>query len=236
MDGDTDTHEILARLIRRVDGRYWGKYRGTVIDNNDPNNLGRVTAQVPQLLADTTLGWALPAFPYGGIAEQGFFAVPDIGAGVWIEFEGGDLAYPIWTGTWYSTGAVPESAKPAQKVWKTQSGHKLVLDDDAGSLTITDSNGNAVKMDSSQIAITAGQATKIVIDAPAIEIVANATHPMVFGDQLLQFLGQMVQMFNSHMHVGESTAPGGGPVTPQPPVPTMSPPSNSLLSQAVTTG
>ena len=111
-----------------------------------------------------------------------------------------------------------------------------MLDDDQGSLTITDSNGNTVTMDGDQIAITAGGASKIVIDAPSIQIVANAQHPLVFGDQLLQFLSQMVQMFNTHMHPGESTAPGGGPVTPQLPVPTMSAPSNTLLSQAVTTG
>jgi hypothetical protein len=153
-----------------------------------------------------------------------------------VEFEGGDLAYPIWTGTWYGDGMIPESGTPAQKILKTQSGHKLVLDDDQGSLTITDSNGNTVTMDGDQIAITAGGASKIVIDAPSIQIVANAQHPLVFGDQLLQFLSQMVQMFNTHMHPGESTAPGGGPVTPQLPVPTMSAPSNTLLSQAVTTG
>ena len=234
MNTNTDTHEILAKLINRVEGRYWGKYRGTVTDNGDPDNLGRVKAKVPQLLDDTELGWALPAFAYGGKSEQGLFAVPDVGAQVWIEFEGGDLSFPIWTGTWYTSGSVPESAKPAQKVWKTQSGHKLVLDDDAGSIAITDSNNNTVTMDGSQIAITAGGATKIVIDATTIEIVANAQHPLVFGDQLLQFLSQMVQMFNTHMHPGQTAGPV--PVTPQLPTPVMSPPSNSLLSQAVKTG
>ena len=61
-------------------------------------------AGVPRLLGDSeTTGWALPAFAYGGASEQGLFAVPDLGAGVWIEFEGGDLSYPIWSGTWYTT-------------------------------------------------------------------------------------------------------------------------------------
>ena len=139
------TETVLARLIERVEGRYYGKYRGIVSDNNDPNNLGRVKASVPRLLGDSvTTGWALPAFAYGGAKEQGFFAVADIGAGVWIEFEGGDLRFPIWSGTWYTTDAIPESAKPGKKVLKTKSGHKIVLDDDANSLTIADSNGNTV--------------------------------------------------------------------------------------------
>lgn len=150
------TDEILARLIERVEGRYYGKYRGQVTDNSDPDNLGRVKAKVPRLLGDEETGWALPAFIYGGAGEQGLFAVPDVGAGVWIEFEGGDLSYPIWSGTWYTSGAIPESAKPGQKVLKTKSGHKIVLDDDGGSLEITDSNGNSIKMDSEGIAITSG--------------------------------------------------------------------------------
>src|SRR5438874_13671783 len=130
----SQTDDVLARLVERVEGHYYGKYRGIVTDNSDPDDLGRVKAKVPRLLNDEETGWALPAFIYGGISEQGFFAVPDINAGVWIEFEGGDLSYPIWTGTWYSSGTIPESAKPAQKVLKTQSGHKLILHDDAGSL------------------------------------------------------------------------------------------------------
>ena len=227
---------IVARLIERVEGRYFGKYRGQVTDNNDPDNLGRVKATVPRLLADEETGWALPAFVYGGISEQGLFAVPDIGAGVWIEFEGGDLSYPIWSGTWFTSGAIPESAQAGKKVFKTKSGHKMVFDDDGGSLEITDSNGNSVSMDSNTVKITAGGALKVVIDAPQIELVDGATSPLVFGDQLTQYLNQLVQLFNSHMHPGETTAPGGGPVTPMPPTPTLSPPTPSLLSTKVKTG
>jgi Type VI secretion system/phage-baseplate injector OB domain len=227
---------IIARLIERVEGRYFGKYRGQVTDNNDPDNLGRVKASVPRLLGDEETGWALPAFVYGGTSEQGLFAVPDIGAGVWIEFEGGDLSYPIWSGTWFTSGAIPESAQAGKKVFKTKSGHKMVFDDDGGSLEITDSNGNSVSMDSSTVKITAGGALKVVIDAPQIELVDGATSPLVFGDQLTQYLNQLVQLFNTHMHPGESTAPGGGPVTPMPPTPTLSPPTPSLLSTKVNTG
>jgi uncharacterized protein involved in type VI secretion and phage assembly len=232
----TSTEEILTRLVEKVEGRYFGKYRGQVTDNSDPDDLGRVKASVPRVLGNVDTGWALPAFPYGGASEQGFFAVPDVGAGVWIEFEGGDLSYPIWTGTWYTSGDIPESAKPGKKVWKTKSGHKIILDDDGSSVEITDSNGNSITMDSSTINIKAGNATKIVIDAPQIELVDSAQHALVFGDSLLQYLNQMVQTYSNHMHPGESTAPGGGPVTPMPPQPPMTPPQPSLLSTKVKTG
>ncbi|HMD21208.1 MAG TPA: phage baseplate assembly protein V [Alloacidobacterium sp.] len=227
--------EVVARLIQRVDSHYYGKYRGQVIDNNDPSNLGRIKANVPRVLGVEDSGWALPAFAYGGASEQGFFAVPDVGAGVWIEFEGGDLSYPIWSGTWYTSGDIPESAQPGKKVLKTKSGHKLVLDDDGGTLEITDSNGNTVSMDSSTVKVAAGNATKVVIDAPQIELVENSTHPVVLGDELLQYLQQIVQVFQSHMHPGETT-PVGGPVTPMPPTPPMPSPTSSLLSTKVNTG
>jgi uncharacterized protein involved in type VI secretion and phage assembly len=229
-----ETDQVLARLVERVESRYFGKYRGQVTDNNDPDNLGRVKAKVPRVLGEQESGWALPAFCYGGASEQGFFAVPDIAAGVWIEFEGGDLSYPIWSGTWYTSGAIPESAQPPQKVLKTKSGHKIVLDDDQGSLTITDSNDNSIAMDNQSIRITAGGATQIVIDAQQIQLVNGASHPLVFGDQLLQYLTQMVQIYQTHMHPGQTAGPV--PVTPAPPTPPMNPPDPGLLSQIVTTG
>jgi hypothetical protein len=230
------TDEIVARLIERVESHYYGKYRGQVTDNNDPSNLGRIKAKVPRVLGDEVTGWALPAFIYGGASEQGLFAVPDVNAGVWIEFEGGDLSYPIWSGTWFTSGDIPESAQPGKKVFKTKAGHKIVFDDDGGTLEITDSNGNTVTMDSSTVKVAAGNASKVIIDAPQIELVENASHPVVFGDELLQYLNQIVQIFQSHMHPGESTAPGGGPVTPMPPTPSMPAPTSSLLSTKVNSG
>lgn len=227
--------DILARLVERVEGRFYGKYRGQVTDNSDPDDLGRIRAKVPRLLGDETTGWALPAFPYGGASEQGFYFVPDVGAGVWIEFEGGDLSYPIWSGTWYTSGAIPESAQPGKKVLKTKSGHKIVLDDDDGSIEITDSNDNSITMDSSVIKINAGSAIKVVVEAPQIELIENATHPLVFGDNLLQYLNQLVQLYQTHVHPGE-LALGAFPVTPAPPVPPFPPATPDLLSVKVKTG
>jgi uncharacterized protein involved in type VI secretion and phage assembly len=174
----TSIDDILARLIERVEGRYYGKYRGQVTDNNDPDNLGRIRANVPRLLGTEETGWALPAFAYGGASEQGLFAVPDIGAGVWIEFEGGDLSYPIWSGTWYTSGAVPESAQPAKKVLKTKSGHKIVLDDDGGTLEIADSNGNSMKMDANGIEITDSNGNSIKMTASGVSVNDGALEVM----------------------------------------------------------
>lgn len=166
----TPTDDVLTRLVERVDSRYYGKYRGHVTDNKDPDKLGRLKAKVPRLLGDEETGWALPAFAYGGAAQQGLFAIPDVGAGVWIEFEAGDLSYPVWTGTWYTSNAIPESATPAKKVFKTKSGHKLVLDDDGGTLEIADSNGNSIVMDSTGIEISDANGNSIKLSAAGVSV------------------------------------------------------------------
>jgi hypothetical protein len=94
---------LLEDLLERLDSRYYGKYRGYVHDVKDPEHRGRIRAIVPRLLGESApTGWALPAAPYAG-PDQGFFAVPDIGAGVWIEFEEGDLSKAIWSGQWWGS-------------------------------------------------------------------------------------------------------------------------------------
>lgn len=37
-------------------------------------------------------------FPYGGNDDTGMFLIPEEGASVWAEFEGGVVQYPIWIG------------------------------------------------------------------------------------------------------------------------------------------
>jgi Type VI secretion system/phage-baseplate injector OB domain len=85
---------------------FFGKYRGTVTNNIDPYLIGRIQVNVPAVHGDNTLNWAMPCAPFSGIAE-GMFAVPQIGANVWVEFEGGDPDFPIWTGGFWDKGQSP---------------------------------------------------------------------------------------------------------------------------------
>ena len=75
---------------------------------------------------------------------------------------------------------------------------------------------------------------KVVVDAPQIELVDGAAHPLVFGDNLLQYLNQLVQVFSTHTHVGETVI--GIPVTPMTPSVPFPPATPSLLSLRVKTG
>jgi hypothetical protein len=90
--------------------QYYGKYRGTVINNVDPEQRGRILAMVPDVLGLTPSSWAMPCLPITG-KQNGIYAVPMIGDGVWIEFEQGDPDYPIWVGGfWGSAAEVPLAA------------------------------------------------------------------------------------------------------------------------------
>ena len=90
--------------------QFFGKYRGKVTNNLDPLQLGRVQVEVPAVLGDGRLSWALPCVPFAG-PGVGFFALPPVGANVWVEFEGGDPDFPIWAGCFWDPGQVP--VKPA---------------------------------------------------------------------------------------------------------------------------
>src|SRR4051812_15362894 len=82
------------------EGQFYGKYRGTVINNMDPLSLGRIIVQVPAVLGLIPSSWALPCVPFAG-KGTGFYFIPDIGSNVWIEFEGGNSGSPIWVGCFW---------------------------------------------------------------------------------------------------------------------------------------
>lgn len=112
--------------------QFFGKYRGSVENNIDPLMLGRLQVSAPAVLGEGTLSWAMPCAPFAGDGV-GFFALPPVGANVWVEFEGGDPDYPIWSGCFWGTGEVPaQPALPFVKVIQTDS-LMLKLDDTPGA-------------------------------------------------------------------------------------------------------
>jgi len=101
-----------------MDEKQWfGKYRAFVRDNHDPERLGRCRLEIPAVLGigkDNWSDWASPCLPYGGINDCGMFLVPEEGASVWAEFEGGLAQYPIWSGVWLAgsnPGEQPDESK-----------------------------------------------------------------------------------------------------------------------------
>ena len=127
MDGD-----LLEMLVDWVRHRYFGKYRGTVADNSDPVNRGRLKVRVPSVLGDLET-WAMPCVPYAG-DKVGFYFLPEAGTGVWVEFEAGDPSYPIWSGCFWADDQRPTDATgPGTKVLRTEKS-TVVIDDDTPEL------------------------------------------------------------------------------------------------------
>jgi hypothetical protein len=114
----------------------YGKYRGTVVNNLDPLQIGRLQVSCPAVLGESVLAWAMPCVPYAGDG-QGLFLLPPIGANLWIEFEAGDADKPIWSGGFWNIGTTPAlPALPTTKILKT-SGATLKLDDLPGAGGVT---------------------------------------------------------------------------------------------------
>lgn len=148
--------QMMLEVVERVRNRFYGKYRGTVTDV-DAATL-RIKATVPAVLGTQETGWCTPCVPYAG-PNVGFAFLPEQGSGVWIEFEGGDISLPIWTGCYWRKGEQPSDAAPEVKVIVTKAKHKILLDDKAGSITITDAKNNKIVLDSSGIILQRGGKT-----------------------------------------------------------------------------
>jgi uncharacterized protein involved in type VI secretion and phage assembly len=170
-----ELERTIVDLVRQVEHRYHGKYRGLVVENADPEQLGRLKVQVPSVLGDQVVtGWALPCVPYGGMAGQGLLAVPEVGAGVWVEFEEGDLEFPVWVGTFWSKPGgkteLPHANGPdgsetgvpdpsTRRILKTSSGHTIQIEDAEGKdmiLIYQATDKHVVVLDANGIKITDG--------------------------------------------------------------------------------
>jgi uncharacterized protein involved in type VI secretion and phage assembly len=156
-------------------GSFFGKYRGVVSDTDDPMRLGRIRARVADVAGDADSGWAMPCAPFGGKAT-GFFAVPAVGAGVWIEFEHGDPDYPIWTGCWWGVASErpPAVLQPgsAKVMIRTEGGHSILLDDTpgAGGIVLETSQGAKIAVTASGIEITNGQGAALKLSGPQVSL------------------------------------------------------------------
>jgi len=162
--------------------RYFGKYRGMVIDNTDPKQIGRVMVQVPDVLGETTSSWAMPCMPLAGMSA-GIFAVPSIGSQVWVEFEQGDPDYPIWTGGFWGLVAdvpifatAPPPIPPGQNIVIQTTGQNMLVVSDAaptpamGGIILKGASGAMIVVNDSGIYITNGQGASITMIGPLVNI------------------------------------------------------------------
>jgi uncharacterized protein involved in type VI secretion and phage assembly len=220
---------IVADLVEKVEHRFYGKYRGIVVDNQDPAKLGRLKLNVPSVLGkDIVTGWATPCAPYGGAADQGFLFIPDVGAGVWTEFEEGDLEFPIWAGAyWSQPNSQSELPKPNQgsdgseqsavqdpptsKIIKTAKGHTLQFEDADGSemiLVREGAKGHFLTMDKNGITVKDANANTIEFTSKGIKVAdtqQNTIQMTSDGIQVQDKNNNTIQMTSSGIQIKDAT-------------------------------
>lgn len=150
--------DLMQDALDRLHGRYFGKFRGRVVEVDAATM--RIRATVPAVLGTTTSGWCMACVPYAG-PDVGFVMLPEVDSGVWIEFEAGDPSYPIWSGCYWIAGQVPSKAKEDVKAVFTKAG-SISFDDGGQIITLEDAGGNTVVMESPGVTITAS-ASKVAV-------------------------------------------------------------------------
>lgn len=164
--------------------QFWGKHRGIVFDNVDPELLGRLLVAVPAV-PSAVASWAWPCSPFAG-PELGFFVLPPIGANVWVEFEGGDPNHPIWTGCFWAPGETPLPAgPPGITVFRTLFFNLVIVDEEGVTLTVIPPeapdpiviaiNAAGIKITVPTSVVSIGQTSIQLAAAPAIISVNQET-------------------------------------------------------------
>ena len=163
-------------------GPFFGKFRGTVVNNIDPLQIARIQALVPDVLGLLPSSWAMPCVPVAG-PNMGVFTVPPIGAGVWIEFEKGDPEYPIWVGSyWGSVAETPALAKAVPPIFssitlQTTLTNGIVISDvpgPTGGILLQTTAGAMISVSAIGITISNGKGAVISMLGPTTDLNAGA--------------------------------------------------------------
>ncbi len=168
-----DSQSTLDALLDWVRTHYFGKYRGSIVDTEDPTSRGRLKVKVPDVLGPDLAVWARPCVPYAGDGI-GFKFFPPPNTGVWIEFEKGDISYPIWTGFFWADSEMPAEADTGDNVKLLQTENLTIrIDDASNEIVIRSAAGTSITL--TDVITQDGSGTTIEISSSGISMDAGAT-------------------------------------------------------------
>jgi hypothetical protein len=182
MTVSTGTDAETAKAAGGKGQKFYGKYRGVVLDNADPMLMGRILAMVPDVSSLLPTSWCMPCVPGAGL-QAGMVVVPSIGGGVWIEFEQGDPDYPIWSGCfWGSAAELPALAHLSppglsSMTFQTTLQNGIVINDvpgPAGGIILKSTTGAAIIVNDTGIYISNGQGAVITLIGPTVSVNVSA--------------------------------------------------------------
>lgn len=153
--------------------KYFGKYRAVVVNVNDPLRLGRIQAIVPELSHDQPSNWAMPCVPFAG-PHMGLYFLPPVGAHVWMEYEAGDLARPIWAGGfWQTADELPAAPTAMAVVLQTAQKNVITITDQPGSdggIVLRSTSGASIAVGDAGIFISNGKGATITLVGPSVSV------------------------------------------------------------------
>ena len=219
--------------------RHYGKYRGTVSDNQDPAARAGSRSRSRRSSPTSTAAGRCRASPYAG-DKTGSYAIPPVGAGVWVEFEAGEVSRPIWAGGWWASDKVPTDeggtkATPDVKLIRSEEGLIVALHDDSKTIAVSDDDGSNIL----KIEVQGGDRDDQGVDQGrgrrAGDRARGECVPRGGVRRQAHDLPQPARAVDQHAHAPGRQA-GPFPVTPMPPTPPAMTPTPEIVSTTVKVG
>ena len=130
----------MSRMLNHRGAPFGGQMPGLVeaivIDNVDPERMGRVRVQFPNLPGLPKSAWARRATPMAG-KDRGWVSIPEVDDEVLVTFSHGSVHHAIIVGALYNGVDQPPYTNADQqnnlRLFRSRAGHTATFDDTAGA-------------------------------------------------------------------------------------------------------
>lgn len=164
----------IDEMQRPSSGPLFGKYKGNVEDNADPNKRGRLKVSVKDI-TDTEGIWAEPCVPFAG-ADRAFFALPPQGTGVWVEFLGGNISKPVYCGFYWREGELDSADYNPDRLHLQMENFRIDVMPGGNEAVIAVKEGGTITIKNGEITIKGDKITQdaggnaVVLDGTAFDV------------------------------------------------------------------
>lgn len=217
----SDITGIIVNQGIEAFGRYYSRYKGIVVDDDDPYSMNRLKVAVPDIHGGI-IDWALPINQQGSMDSGIKYLTPKVKDLVWVSFENGNPSKPLWEYCGWGLSECPEELSKNNVLgFVTPKGNKVFLDEDEGHLTVSVSGDVLVISENGNIQLTTKKGSIILDAKEGIFGHDGEKGGLINIDDLTDKLNKLQSEleefrtnFNNHLHI--SSSPGSSSsTTPQ---------------------